>query len=86
MALYELLPDKEVVWLLQFCPLKTDDIHRTFGCRTHAFHTKRSAVEFVEQSDVYVNADVDTLRASDSCNANYVNAAGKLYLFFTMIK
>ncbi|MBS1902867.1 MAG: hypothetical protein JSS75_04115 [Bacteroidetes bacterium] len=86
MALHELMPDKAVVWLLQFCPLHTEDIHRSFGCRTDAFRSKRSAIEFVEQSDVYVGVDVDALRASDSCDANYVHAAGKLYLFFTMLK
>jgi len=78
--------DKKRVWLLQFCPLNANDIHKTFGARTDVFLSKGEIIRFVTESSVYQNVNLMQLDMSDTSDAEYVNNKGKLYIFHTTIR
>jgi hypothetical protein len=78
--------DKQRVWLLQFCPLKANEIHKTFGARTDVFFSKGEVLRFVTGSSVYQNVNLKQLDMSDTSDAEYTNNKGKLYIFHTTIR
>ena len=78
--------NKQRIWLLQFCPLKASQIHKTFGARTDAFLSKGEIMRFVTESNVYQNVNTKQLDLSDTSSAEYLNDKGKLYIFHTTIR